>query len=94
MKQPLEQTLSGLQLGYDLGGNVEVPTRNSKATASTTLPISWSHFLQGVAVHNYPMNSFEVDSIGILCTETEVTLSARCLSAGGNTGVRYVVFGY
>ena len=87
-------TYSPLDLTFSQGGNVEVPTRNSKATTSTTLPISWSHFLQGVAVHNYPMNSFEIDSIGILCTETEVTLSARCPSAGGNTGVRYVVFGY
>lgn len=78
------------------GGSVEIPNTGSKNNVTKTLPISWGHFLQGTAAHNWPdiANQFEIDSVAVNCTTTSVTLSARANTTTNTTGVRYVVFGY
>ena len=82
MKQPLEQTLSGLQLGYDLGGYVTIPTDN--AWHVLTLPLSAFAMTGAASPYTYLKLSFRIHGEGYADARYEQ-------SSSGNQGYTYIL---
>ena len=88
MKQTLEQTLSGLQLGYDQGGYQSLETNS---TVQVTYPISFDAY--GIPAVTYIGSQTNVFVRIQAHDNNSLTIGASRSSGSGTLGTRFIIIG-